>query len=114
MANKGKRFTPHLLKSFKNSTVKIDSPIDEQIPIELKDPNNWDIINEAMRQTADKSHFTDASYTAAMKTGTAQVFSVGKDQKYNADTVADHLRENALVVAYAPYGNSLYCFDCGD
>ena len=105
MANKGKRFTPHLLKSFKNSTVKIDSPIDEQIPIELKDPNNWDIINEAMRQTADKSHFTDASYTAAMKTGTAQVFSVGKDQKYNADTVADHLRDNALVVAYAPYEN---------
>jgi penicillin-binding protein 2 len=105
MANKGKRFTPHLLKSFKNSTVKMDSPIDEQPPIELKDPHNWDIINEAMRQTADKSRFTDASYTAAMKTGTAQVFSVGEDEKYNADTIAEHLRDNALVVAYAPYEN---------
>jgi penicillin-binding protein 2 len=103
MSNKGKRFTPHLLKSFKNSTVKIDSPVDEQPLIELKNPHNWDIINEAMRQTADKSRFTDASYTAAMKTGTAQVFSVGKDQKYNANTIAEHLRDNALIIAYAPY-----------
>nr|WP_303648624.1 penicillin-binding protein 2 [Shewanella metallivivens] len=105
MANKGKRFTPHLLKSFKNNTVKIDTPIDEQPPIELKNPRNWDIINEAMRQTADKSRFTDATYTAAMKTGTAQVFSVAKDQKYDADKIAEHLRDNALIIAYAPYEN---------
>ncbi|MGI2169212.1 penicillin-binding protein 2 [Shewanella sp. MF05960] len=105
MANKGKRFTPHLLKSFKNNTVKIDTPIDEQAPIKLKNERNWDIINEAMRQTADKSRFTDATYTAAMKTGTAQVFSVAKDQKYNADTIAEHLRDNALIIAYAPYEN---------
>ncbi|GGB60849.1 penicillin-binding protein 2 [Shewanella inventionis] len=105
MANKGKRFTPHLLKSFKNNTVKIDTPVDELPPIELKNPRNWDIINEAMRQTADKSRFTDATYTAAMKTGTAQVFSVAKDQKYDADKIAEHLRDNALIIAYAPYEN---------
>ena len=58
-----------------------------------------------MRQTADKSRFTDATYTAAMKTGTAQVFSVGQDEKYDANTVAEHLRDNALIVAYAPYEN---------
>lgn len=105
MANEGKRFTPHLLKSLRNGTVKIDSPIDQQAPIELKDPHNWDIINEAMRQTANKSRFTDASYTAAMKTGTAQVFSVDKGETYNADTISEYLRDNALVIAYAPYEN---------
>lgn len=105
LANKGRRFTPHLLKTFKDDKVKIDAPIDELPPIELKNPRNWDIINEAMRQTADKSRFTDATYTAAMKTGTAQVFSVGQDEKYNADTIAEHLRDNALIVAYAPYEN---------
>ncbi|MCT7940994.1 penicillin-binding protein 2 [Shewanella holmiensis] len=105
LANKGRRFTPHLLKTFKDDTVKIDAPIDEHEPIILKNPKNWDIINEAMRQTADKSRFTDATYTAAMKTGTAQVFSVGQDEKYNAETVAEHLRDNALIVAYAPYEN---------
>lgn len=105
LANKGQRFTPHLLKSFKNNTVRIDTPIDEQPPIELKNPKNWDIITEAMRLTADKSRFTDAKYTAAMKTGTGQVFSVAQDQKYDADTVAEHLRDNALIVAYAPFEN---------
>lgn len=105
LANKGRRFTPHLLKTFKDDKVTIDAPIHELPPIELNNPRNWDIINEAMRQTADKSRFTDATYTAAMKTGTAQVFSVGKDEKYNADTIAEHLRDNALIVAYAPYEN---------
>lgn len=105
LANKGQRFTPHLLKSFKDDTVKIDTPIDEQPPIEIKNPKNWDIITEAMRLTADKSRFTDAKYTAAMKTGTGQVFSVAQDQKYDAETVAEHLRDNALIVAYAPFEN---------
>ncbi|MBB1268915.1 penicillin-binding protein 2 [Shewanella sp. SR44-3] len=105
MANKGKRFTPHLLKAFKDRTVLIDAPIDEQPPIELNNPRNWDIINEAMRQTADKSRFTDARYTAAMKTGTAQIIGIAQDAKYDASKVAEHLRDNALIVAYAPYEN---------
>nr|WP_283104665.1 penicillin-binding protein 2 [Shewanella olleyana] len=105
LANRGQRFTPHLLKSFKDETAKIDSPIDEREPITLNDENNWEIINEAMRRTADKSRFTDASYTAAMKTGTAQVFSVAQDAKYDSETVAEHLKDNALIIAYAPYEN---------
>ncbi|WP_028775258.1 penicillin-binding protein 2 [Shewanella waksmanii] len=105
MANKGKRYVPHLLKSIKDSTAKIDTPIDEMAPVELNNPMNWDIINESMKNTAHKSRFVDAGYTAAMKTGTAQVFSVAEDEKYDADTVAEHLRDNALIIAYAPYEN---------
>ncbi|WP_299786733.1 penicillin-binding protein 2 [uncultured Shewanella sp.] len=105
MANKGRRFVPHLLKSIKDSTAKINSPVDEMAPIVLKDPNNWDIINDAMRDTAHNKRFKDASYTAAMKTGTAQVINVAADAKYDADTIDEHLRDNALVVAYAPFEN---------
>ncbi|QSX29187.1 penicillin-binding protein 2 [Shewanella cyperi] len=103
MANHGKRFTPHLLKSIKDSTALINNPVDEQPPIALRNARNWDIINEAMRQTAMKSRFADAPYTAAMKTGTAQVYSVAQDEKYDAAKVEEHLRDNALVVAYAPF-----------
>ncbi|MCL1142018.1 penicillin-binding protein 2 [Shewanella gaetbuli] len=105
LANKGQRFSPHLLKSTRNENETLESPIEELPPIELKNPRNWDIINDAMRQTADKSRFTDATYTAAMKTGTAQVFSVGQNEKYDADNIPEHLRDNALIVAYAPYEN---------
>jgi penicillin-binding protein 2 len=102
MANKGRRFTPHLLKSIKDSTAKIDAPKDELPPIELKNPRNWNIINEAMRLTA-KSKFADASYSAAMKTGTAQVINVAQDTKYDAEKIAEKHRDNALIIAYAPY-----------
>ncbi|WP_372872535.1 penicillin-binding protein 2 [Shewanella sp.] len=105
MANRGKRYVPHLLKAMKDNSAKIERPPEEMQPVMLKNPRNWEIINEAMRQTAHKSRFTDASYTAAMKTGTAQVFSVAQDEKYNHETVAEHLRDNALIVAYAPYEN---------
>jgi penicillin-binding protein 2 len=105
LANRGQRFTPHLLKAFKDRTALIAAPIDEQPPIELKNPRNWEIINEAMRQTADKSRFTDARYTAAMKTGTAQIVSIAQDAKYDASKISEHLRDNALIVAYAPYEN---------
>ncbi|MCS6161260.1 penicillin-binding protein 2 [Shewanella baltica] len=103
MANKGRRFPPHLLKSIKDNTAKIDSPINELPPIELNSSRNWNIINEAMRQTANKSRFTDATYTAAMKTGTAQVIGVAENTKYDASKIAEHFRDNALVVAYAPF-----------
>ncbi|AQS39467.1 penicillin-binding protein 2 [Shewanella psychrophila] len=105
MANKGRRFTPHLLKSIKDNTSKIDTPIDELAPIVLKNPENWDIVNKAMQDTAQKKRFKNAGYTAAMKTGTAQVISVAEDAKYDADAIAEHFRDNALVIAYAPYEN---------
>ncbi len=105
MANKGKRFVPHLLKSIKDNTAKINSPVDEMAPIELNNPKNWDIINDAMRDTAHKSRFKDASYSAAMKTGTAQVINVAADAKYDKDDIEERFRDNALVIAYAPYEN---------
>nr|WP_153662124.1 penicillin-binding protein 2 [Shewanella intestini] len=103
LANKGQPHTPHLLMSEKINNVKTDTPIAPIDPIVLNDLHHWDIINEALRQTAHHSRFTDAKYTAAMKTGTAQVFSVRENERYDADTIADHLRDNALIVAYAPY-----------
>lgn len=103
LANNGQRFVPHLLKSVENDTTKVDTLIDKMPPLELKDPRNWEIINTAMKDTAHKSRFVDAGYTAAMKTGTAQVFTVAEDEKYDADTIDEHLRDNALIIAYAPY-----------
>ena len=36
------------------------------------------------------------------KTGTAQVIAIKKNEKYNANTIAERLRDNALFTAFAP------------
>src|SRR5690606_3619836 len=42
------------------------------------------------------------SYTVAGKTGTAQVFTIAQEAKYNADEVDERLRDHGLFIAYAP------------
>ena len=44
----------------------------------------------------------DARYTIAGKTGTAQVFTVAQNAKYNANTVAERLRDHSWFIAFAP------------
>jgi penicillin-binding protein 2 len=41
-------------------------------------------------------------YTAAGKTGTAQVFEIAQDEEYDEDEVAEKLRDHALFISYAP------------
>jgi penicillin-binding protein 2 len=38
----------------------------------------------------------------AGKSGTAQVFSIGQKEKYNAKDVAERRRDHALFIAFAP------------
>jgi penicillin-binding protein 2 len=43
-----------------------------------------------------------APYQMAGKTGTAQVFTVGQNEKYRESEVAERLRDHALFIAFAP------------
>jgi penicillin-binding protein 2 len=38
----------------------------------------------------------------AGKSGTAQVFSVAQEEKYNVDDVEERLRDHALFISFAP------------
>jgi len=46
--------------------------------------------------------FAGAAYVSAGKTGTAQVFTIKQNEKYDAKRVAEHLRDHAWYMAYAP------------
>ena len=69
---------------------------------------NWDTIIEAMRNVVHGPRGTarrisiGATYQMAGKTGTAQVFAVGQDEKYRETEVAKHLRDHGLFIAFAP------------
>lgn len=101
MINRGRHFSPHLVQAIGDDGQLAAVEPSERPPLVLKNDKAWDIVHEAMIQTA-KKRFADASYTAAVKTGTAQVFGLAEDAKYEQDKVAEHLRDNALIVGYAP------------
>jgi penicillin-binding protein 2 len=69
-------------------------------------PEQWDVIMEGMRATMTRGTAraisTSAEYSMAGKTGTAQVFSVGQNERYVASQVAERLRDHSWFIAFAP------------
>jgi penicillin-binding protein 2 len=80
----------------------------EAAHIEARAAANWEEVIDAMeavvhgpRGTA--RHIADgASYRMAGKTGTAQVFTVGQEEKYDEESIEKRLRDHGLFVGFAP------------
>jgi len=110
LATRGPHFRPRLVRSVRDpvtrqATERAPEPLP---PVVLKDPASWEVIVDAMvavttgpRGTAVRAA-RGASYSIAGKTGTAQVFTVGQQEEYDEETVAERLRDHALFVAFAP------------
>ena len=77
-------------------------------PIEISRADNWEYVADAMIQVVHGRWGTaraigkGSPYLIAGKTGTAQVFSLGQDEKYDADKLDRHLHDHALFIAFAP------------
>ncbi|ELX12507.1 penicillin-binding protein 2 [Janthinobacterium sp. HH01] len=107
LANNGIVMKPHLVKIIEDGvsrTRKLTVP-KESYRIPLKQ-ENIDIIKNAMvgvtiGGTAARA-FAGAGYTSGGKTGTAQLVAIKKNEKYNANLIAERLRDNALYTAFAP------------
>ena len=56
-----------------------------------------------MLTDAVKKWASDSCYVISGKTGTAQVFAMAQDEKYEESKVAEHLRHHALFIAFAPF-----------
>ncbi|MGR2895927.1 penicillin-binding protein 2 [Vibrio vulnificus] len=104
---------PHLLRA----TIENGEAFDNRVlsdyvtypPIQNVPDKYWNLAKEGMRLvnhgkkgTARRS-FTGMSYMTAGKSGTAQVFGLAEDQEYNADELAEHLRDHALFTGFAPF-----------
>jgi penicillin-binding protein 2 len=67
---------------------------------------NLEIIKKSMIgvniEGTSATSFIGSQYVSAGKTGTAQVFTVKQNEKYNAATIDERMRDHALFVAFAP------------
>lgn len=107
LANQGEVVLPHLVDRMvdRNSII---SPVSKVITqIDLKTKNLNDIVSALVnvvhgaRGTARKLS-EGIDYKIAGKTGTAQVFTVKQEEKYNEAEIEYKLRDHALFMAFAP------------
>lgn len=107
LAMHGVRYQPTLVYGISqgnNPTQMIVNPPHSLPPVILKDPNNWDIIINAMQQVIPFGTgyaFGRTPYTVAAKTGTAQVISVDLPEHGPANVSKFHL-SNSMFIAFAP------------
>ncbi len=106
-ANQGLKMKPHLVKEVVDIETKKSTPIAKE-PIGKIDipPEHFEVIHKAFIGVnisgTSASSFVGAPYVSAGKTGTAQVFTVKQNEKYNASQIDERLRDHALYIAYAP------------
>jgi len=110
LASRGKRYQPMLVRAIKDSvTGQITArPHIEKKAIEGIAEADWDEVISGMRGVIKDPRGTaraigyNAPYTLAGKSGTAQVFSIPQGEEYNAEEVAELMRDHALFIAFAP------------
>ncbi|MGR9054051.1 MAG: penicillin-binding protein 2, partial [Gammaproteobacteria bacterium] len=108
LANNGTVVDPHLLDRFTDSDgVDKAYSLPGQKVIPLKPTNTAHVIASMInvvhsaRGTA-RSISKGIDYRIAGKTGTAQVFTVKQEERYNEKDIDFKLRDHALFIAFAP------------
>ena len=109
----GKRFKPRMLYAIQDeqSGPLIKTKVESLPAIPITDKKNWQEVLSAMKNVVHGLHGTARSinrnlkYTAAGKTGTAQVFGIAQDAEYKKEEIAKKLQDHALFIGFAPYDN---------
>ncbi|MCB1624387.1 MAG: penicillin-binding protein 2 [Pseudomonadales bacterium] len=108
IAARGKSYQPRLVTALKdpvtNKIRALEPKLIEQV--EIAQPEAWDVAIGGMIKvmnggTASRSQ-AGAKYQIAGKTGTAQVFSIAQNAKYDEAKIDERLRDHAWFIAFAP------------
>ena len=107
LVNQGRQMRPHLVREVVDVVSKQRTPVADQPVSQLSlKPEHVQEIRRALvgvnLEGTSASSFVGAPYTSAGKTGTAQVFTVRQNEKYNAARIDERMRDHALFMAYAP------------
>ncbi|XZQ57870.1 MAG: peptidoglycan DD-transpeptidase MrdA [Arsenophonus sp.] len=112
LINNGIVKIPHLLYEAKldNNSIKFYKQEDHIHKINDINSKFWKLAKEGMYGSANaingtaSKNFAKTSYKAAVKSGTAQVFSY---KTYNINRLSENLRDHKLMIGFAPYQNPI-------
>jgi len=110
IANRGPRPLPRLAAALENPSDHLLTPLDTPPPLDTMPytPEQYEIMTRNLTEVVHgpagtaRSIGWNAPYKIAGKTGTAQVKSVKQGERYDAARIAEHHRDHALFVAFAP------------
>ncbi|MCZ0928441.1 MULTISPECIES: penicillin-binding protein 2 [Halomonadaceae] len=107
LANRGDWVKPRMARKIGDKPLERDLP-DTPEDINLAQDDWWDSVFSGMEKVVSGREGTarrtgvGLEYRMGGKSGTAQVFSLGQDQRYDADELEERLRDHALFIAFAP------------
>jgi len=110
MAMRGERFKPRLMIATEDVITRETTRAEPVALPRVEGPSDaeWQFVHDAMVGVTAEAHGTaraamiGTTYKVAGKTGTAQVFTVGQDEKYREADVDERLRDHGLFIAFAP------------
>ncbi|MCG6885712.1 MAG: penicillin-binding protein 2 [Proteobacteria bacterium] len=110
MGEYGRRFRPQLLYAIQDADEKNHQVLKPQsnTPVPVVRKSDWQTVIEAMQSVISSPRGTahrlsyNLPFTAAGKTGTAQVFGIKQDEEYDEKEVSKKLRDHALFIVFAP------------
>lgn len=107
IAQRGNNYQPRMLYAIQNVDSRNKSLIEPRAlpPIILRNSTNWDAIVNGMVNVIESGtahKIKSYKYQIAGKTGTSQVFTLNKNEKYNPKRLPKNLLDHALFIAFAP------------
>lgn len=112
IAQRGAGFKPHVMGAWKDPATGQITPTDPMPlrPIQLDDPNHWNVVIGGMRAVVSNPRGTahyyagkNLDYSLAGKSGSAQVTKLAQNQAAPDFKDVEHqFRDHALFVAFAP------------
>ena len=109
VASRGKSYQPRLVKAYREQGTGKLEPIAPKLleTIDVASPENWQIAVAGMIRvmtypgTGWRSQ-AGAEYQIAGKTGTAQVFTVKQNERYEEAKLDERLHDHGWFIAFAP------------
>jgi penicillin-binding protein 2 len=109
VASRGKSYQPRLVQAYREAGSGTVVPIKPRLveTIDVATPEHWKIAVDGMvrvmyRPGTGWRSQVGAEYQIAGKTGTAQVFTVAQNEKYNEKELDERLHDHGWFIAFAP------------
>ena len=109
IASRGQIFRPRLVSGVRPAGSMAVTPreVQPEPPLTAVTADQWSVIVEGLELATGPGGTAAAAtagspYKIAGKTGSAQVFTIGQNEKYNEKQVSERMLDHALFISFAP------------